>query len=75
MIDVFAVKEIVLEFLLGDLIGGFAIELGEHADRAGVGLLSAFPLAIELKGLDRSVIPLCLHDTSPFFKTRDYPFQ
>jgi hypothetical protein len=75
VINVFAVKEIVLEFLLGDLIGGFGIELGEHADRAGVGLLSAFPLAIELKGLDRFVIPLCLHDTSPFFKTRDCPFQ
>ncbi len=75
VINVFPLEEIVLEFLLGDQIGGFGIELGEHADRAGVGLLSAFPLAIELKGLDRSVIPLCLHDTSPFFKTRDYPFQ
>ena len=75
MIDVFTVKEIVLEFLLGDLIGGFGIELGEHADRAGVGLLSAFPLAIELKGLDRSVIPLCLHDTSPFSIRMNYPFQ
>lgn len=75
VINVFPLEEIVLEFLLGDQIGGFGIELGEHADRAGVGLLSAFPLAIELKSLDRSVIPLCLHDTSPFFKTRDYPFQ
>ena len=75
VINVLPVEEIVLEFLLSDQIGGFAVELGKHADRAGVGLLSAFPLAIELKGLDRSVIPLCLHDTSPFFKTRDYPFQ
>jgi hypothetical protein len=75
VINVLPVEEIVLELLLSDQIGGFAIELGEHADRAGVGLLSPFPLAIELKRLDRSVIPLCLHDTSPFFKTRDYPFQ
>jgi hypothetical protein len=75
VIDVLAVEEIVLKFLLGDQIGGFAIELGEHSDGAGVGLLSPFPLAIELKSLDRFVIPLCLHDTSPFFKTRDYPFQ
>jgi len=75
VIVVLAVEEIVLEFLLGDQIGGFAIELGEHADGAGVGLLSPFPFAIELKSLDRSVIPLCLHDTSPFFKTRDYSFQ
>ena len=66
VIDVLAVEEIVLEFLLGDQIGGFAVELGEHTDGAGVGLLSPFPFAIELKSLDRFVIPLCLHDTSPF---------
>jgi len=75
VINVFALEEIVLEFLLGDEIGGFAIELGEHADGAGVGLLSPFPFAVELKSLDRSVIPLCLHDTSPFSIVRDFPFQ
>ena len=75
VINVLAVEEIVLEFLLGDQIGGFAVELGEHANGAGVGLLSPFPLAIELKSLDRFVIPLCLHDTSPFSITRDFPFQ
>jgi hypothetical protein len=66
LINVLSVEEIVLEFLLSDQIGGFAIELGEHANGAGVGLLSPFSFAIELKSLDRSVIPLCLHDTSPF---------
>jgi hypothetical protein len=75
LINVLSVEEIVLEFLLGDQIGGFAIELGEHANGAGVGLLSAFSFAIELKGLNRSVIPFCLHDTSPFFITRDFPFH
>lgn len=75
VINVLPVEEIVLEFLLGDQIGGFSVELAEHADGARVGLLSPFPLAVELKGLDRSVIPLCLHDTSPFSITRDYPFQ
>ena len=75
VINVFALEKIVLEFLLGDQIGGFAIELGEHADGAGVGLLSSFPFAVELKSLDRSVIPLCLHDTSPFSIVRDFPFQ
>jgi hypothetical protein len=75
VINVLAVEEVVLEFLLGDQIGGFAVELGEHANGAGVGLLSSFPLAIELKGLDRSVIPLCLHDTSPFSIRRDSPFH
>ena len=75
VIDVFPVEEVVLEFLLSDQIGGFAVELGEHANGAGVGLLSAFSFAIELKSLDRSVIPLCLHDISPFSIVRDYPFQ
>ena len=75
VINVLPVEEIVLEFLLGDQIGGFAVELAEHANGAGVGLLSPFSFAIELKGLDRSVIPLCLHDTSPFSVTMDFPFQ
>jgi hypothetical protein len=75
VINVLAVEEIILKFLLGDQIGGFAVELGKHANGAGVGLLSPFPLAIELKSLDRFVIPLCLHDTSPFSIRRDYPFQ
>ncbi len=75
VIDVFSVEEVVLEFLLGDQVGGFAIELSEHANGAGVGLLSPFPFAIELKSLDRSIIPLCLHDSSPFSVTRDSPFH
>ena len=47
VINVFPLEEIVLEFLLGDHIGGFAIELGQHADGAGVGLLGSFPFAVE----------------------------
>ena len=73
VINVLAMEEVVLEFLLGDQVGGFVVELAEHANGAGVGLLSSFPLAIELKSLDRFVIPLCLHDTSPFSVTRDFP--
>jgi len=75
VINVLSVEEIVLEFLLGDQIGSFAIELGEHANGTGVSLLSPFAFAVELKSLDRFVIPLCLHDTSPFSIARDYPFQ
>jgi hypothetical protein len=75
VINILAVEEIVLEFLLGDQVGGFVVELAEHANGAGVGLLSPFPFAIELKSLDRTVIPLCLHDTSPFSVTMDYPFR
>jgi hypothetical protein len=75
VINVLPVEEIVLEFLLSDQIGGFAVEPAEHANGAGVGLLSPFPFAIKLKGLNCSVIPFCLHNTSPFSITRDYPFQ
>ena len=75
VINVFAMEEIVLEFLLGDQIGGFAAELAEHANGAGVGLLSPFSFAVELKRLDRFVIPLCLHDTSPFSIRINFPFQ
>lgn len=75
VISVFSLEEIVLEFLFGDQVGGFGIELGEHANGACVGLLSPFSFAVELKSLDRSVIPLCLHDTSPFSITWDFPFQ
>ena len=75
VINVLPVEEIVLEFLFRDQSGGFAVELAEHANGAGVGLLSPFSFSIELKGLDRSVIPLCLHDTSPFSVTRDFPFH
>jgi hypothetical protein len=67
------VEEIVLEFLFGEEIRGFVIELGEHANGASVGLLSPFSFAIELKSLDRSVIPFCLHDTSPFSVRMDFP--
>jgi hypothetical protein len=75
VMNVLPVEEIVLEFLLGDQVGRFVVELAEHANGAGVGLLSPFSFAIKLKSLDRFVIPLCLHDTSPFSIMRDSPFQ
>ena len=75
VISVFAVEEIVLELLLVNEIGRLAVELGEHAQGPCIGLLRAFPFAVELKGLDHSVIPLCLHDTSPFPIRMDSPFQ
>ena len=48
VIDVFALQKIFLEFLLGNEIRRFAIELRKHAHRAGVGLLRAFSFPIEL---------------------------
>ena len=73
VIHVLSVEEVVLEFLLGDQVRGFGVELAEHAGGAGIGLLSSFSSAVELKGLDGSVIPFCLHDTSPFWIMRDFP--
>jgi hypothetical protein len=73
LIDVFPLKEIILKFLFADGIRVFTIELSEHADGAGIGLLGAFPFTIELKSLDRFVIPIGHHDTSPFFIKRFAP--
>jgi hypothetical protein len=75
VISVFPLEEIVLELLLANEIGRLAVELGEHAQGPCIGLLRAFPFAVELKGLDHSVIPLCLHDTSPFSLRMDFPFR
>jgi hypothetical protein len=74
VISVFPVEEIVLKLLLANEIGRLAVELDEHAQGPCIGLLRAFPFAVELKGLDHSVIPLCLHDASPFSLGMNFPF-
>ena len=73
LIDIFPLKEIVLKLLFRDLVWCFTIELNQHADGAGISLLGAFPFTVELKGLDRFVIPISHHDTSPFFIKRFTP--
>ena len=73
LISVFPVEEIVLKFLLANEIGRLAVELDEHAQGPCIGLLRALPFAVELKGLDHSVIPLCLHDASPFSLGMNFP--
>ncbi len=73
VISVFPVEEIVLELLLATEIGRLAVELDEHAQGPCIGLLRAFPFAVELKGLNHSVIPFCLHATSPFFTRMEFP--
>jgi hypothetical protein len=74
VIRVFPLEEIVLELLLANEIGRLAVELDEHAQGPCIGLWRAFPFAVELKGLDHSFIPLCLHDTSPFSLRMNFPF-
>ncbi len=61
--DIFAVEEVVLEFPFGDEVGSFAIEVDEHAQGAGVSLLSSFSFSVELKVLDHSLIPVFHPDT------------
>jgi hypothetical protein len=75
VVSVFTVEEIVLKLFFGNEVGRLAVELDEHAQGPGIGLLRAVPFAVELKGLNHSVIPLCLHDTSPFSLRMDFPFQ
>ena len=40
-IDVFAVQEVALQFLFGDAVGGFVVELGQQADFSDIGLLGS----------------------------------
>jgi hypothetical protein len=75
VVSVFPVEEIVLKIFFRNEVGRLAVELDEHAQGPCIGLWRAFPFAVELKGLNHSVIPLCLHDTSPFFLRMDFPFQ
>jgi hypothetical protein len=75
VVSVFAAEEIFLKLFFGNEIGRPAVGLDEHAQGPCIGLLRAFPFAVELKGLNHSVIPLCLHDTSPFSLRMDFPFQ
>ena len=67
-INIFTLQEILLEFLLRNQIGGFVTELSKHTHRAGVGLLGAFPLSIELQDIDHTLIPIVHHKNSPPFK-------
>jgi hypothetical protein len=73
LINLFTMEETVLKLLLTNEIGRLAVELDEHAQGVCIGLLPAFVLAVKMEGLDHSVMPLCLHDTSPFSIRMDPP--
>jgi hypothetical protein len=68
-------EEVVLKLLFGDEIGRLVLEVDEHPQGAGIGLLRALPLAVELKGFDHSLMPLGIHDTSPFTIRMDSPIH
>lgn len=65
LVDVSPVEEVVLELGLGDLVGGLGVELNQHAHGAGVGILGALALAVELEGLDGLLVPVGHHGGSP----------
>ena len=64
-IAVLAVEEVFLKLGLRDLIWGLVVELAEHAQCAHIGLLGALPQTVELKGIDRFLVPFGHHDVSP----------
>ena len=64
VIDVFTLEEVLLEFGFRNQIRSFVIELREHADRAGVGLLGSFSFPIELQSANHTLIPI-VHKSSP----------
>ena len=50
LINVFAMEKIILQFPLGDFIRGFAEEIDQHTDSAGVVLLSGSAHPGKLQG-------------------------
>ena len=68
-IDVFAVQEVGLEFLFGDHVRRFAIELGEEADFSDIRFLGAFAFATELERGNHLLTPWG-HEQSPFLSGR-----
>jgi hypothetical protein len=66
LVCVLAMEEVVGKFFLSDEIWRLAVELGEHAHGTSVGLLRALPFAGQLEGLHHSVVPLGVHDSTPF---------
>ncbi len=63
--DIFAMKEIILQLRLHDLIGSLAVVVNEDAHSAGIALLSALAHACQLKGSD-GLLEIIFHGSSPF---------
>ena len=49
LVDVFAVEQIADEFVFGDEIGPFAVEVGEQGDFADIGFDGGGTLAVEFE--------------------------
>ena len=70
-VDVLAMNEIPLKFLLGDLVRRHAVEeFNELANMPGICFLSAFSFAVEFQGFNGFAVPWGLqycHNITPFF--------
>ena len=64
-VDVFAVQEVVLQFLFRDVVGGFVVELSQQAYFPDIGFLRPFALATELESRHH-VLTQWGHERSPF---------
>jgi hypothetical protein len=73
-IDVFAVQEIALEFLFGEQVGGFVVELSQQADFPDIGFLSPFAFATEVESRNHLLLQ-CGHERSPFVRYRVVPLR
>ena len=66
-IDVFAVQEVMLQFLFRDAVGGFVVELSQEADFPDIGFLGPFALAAELESRNH-LLTQGGHEISPFVR-------
>jgi hypothetical protein len=68
-VDVFAVQAVVLQFLFGEHVGRFSIELSQQTDLPDRGLLGTLSLATELESRNH-VLTQWGHEMSPFVRGR-----
>jgi hypothetical protein len=61
VIHVAPAQKVRFELRLGDVIRRLAVEGAQHPHRSGVGFLGALPFAVELQGVDRSLVPVGHH--------------
>jgi len=66
-VDVFPVQEVALQFLFGDAVGGFVVELGQQADFSDIGYLRPFAFAAEVERRDH-LLTQWAHVVSPFVR-------
>ena len=64
-VDIFSMQEVGLEFLVGEQVGRFVIELSQQAYFTDIGLLGTFAFATELESRNH-LLTQWGHEISPF---------